>query len=310
MTRSKHAFTLVELLVVIGIIALLISILLPSLARAREAANSVACQSNLRQIGQALFMYDAENKKMPYGINEDAEWNWAETLSVYLGIPVEQVAPNAPGGRRISKVFRCNTALYNPDWGEYIQHYSANPRAMPPWGTVNKDGVTPKSDRWDNAPAHFAGDPVWNESPQALVPNHLRALSSIKDPASKVIVWDGGQSFIGFGGNTFPIAFHIEGWMWFHGHCFCDDTAFIKGWGFGTGWPNGGEGGNGYSNSLPDARRLNTDGDGSSRDMFTAAPMRFRHFGNTAAGMLFADGHVESRKIEDVQRTTYCLNYK
>jgi prepilin-type processing-associated H-X9-DG protein/prepilin-type N-terminal cleavage/methylation domain-containing protein len=63
-----RAFTLVELLVVIGIIAVLISVLLPALTRARERGQAIACQSNLRQIVIAAFNYAADNKgSLPYG---------------------------------------------------------------------------------------------------------------------------------------------------------------------------------------------------------------------------------------------------
>jgi len=80
-TNSRlGAFTLVELLVVIGIIATLIAILIPTLSRARDQAMSTKCKSNLRQIYMALTMYANDNK----GWIVEPNANWSPT---YTGSP-------------------------------------------------------------------------------------------------------------------------------------------------------------------------------------------------------------------------------
>lgn len=70
-TRDPKAFTLVELLVVVGIISVLVAILLPALNKARQAARSLQCLSNVKQIATLMIMYANENKGSIPGV----EWN-------------------------------------------------------------------------------------------------------------------------------------------------------------------------------------------------------------------------------------------
>lgn len=87
--RTRKGFTLVELLVVIAIVAILSSVLMPVFGRARAAARSTACVSNLRQIGQAFGMYaqDWEGHLpavMPYVAVAPAGQAWMPALQPYV----------------------------------------------------------------------------------------------------------------------------------------------------------------------------------------------------------------------------------
>jgi prepilin-type processing-associated H-X9-DG protein/prepilin-type N-terminal cleavage/methylation domain-containing protein len=263
--RTTRAFTLVELLVVIGIIA--------SLNKARQAAQSVKCQANLRSIGQGLVMYSQTyDDTLPpsefvHPTDNGQSTLWHLTLRGFLS----NTGPGNYGNQgRITIDFSCPSASIDSPNPVNRIHYGANARLMPRqvWRT---DG-TSFSYNASHVDRLTGGSTVAAWRPFKF--------SKIKQSTEKALVADATQRLASDAfrpGEADPHLGNLN-------TSFSNNNAYVSWTQFVVAVPS-----QNYMLTAPILRSTNRDGD--------LQRIRWRHGKQNAANVLFADGHVETKRV-------------
>jgi prepilin-type N-terminal cleavage/methylation domain-containing protein len=316
--RPLHGFTLVELLVVIGIIALLISVLLPSLNKARQAGHLVDCQVRLQQMGQALHVYVGQNKGLlpwggidhteawtdsvlPNASNNETFWWWMFTLS-------EVMNRNMMGSdglvNNLSPVFRDRDTIDHPAGQRFINHYTANPRLLY------------RADVPDDSPYLFT-----DGAQQPIQSKDLtqRKITSVRKPSDVFVIWDGPQALNWttasnsvYAHHTYGIAESIDGWGWNTVTGLCYDVPkpiniFNPSRPIA---PGGGQRSNIASATKLLQKRYNFDAPQAFGGQGWLSHFRFRHMDDSRLAALCLDGHVETRAVGTVMVRDVFTNYR
>jgi prepilin-type N-terminal cleavage/methylation domain-containing protein len=309
MAAKKKAFTLVELLVVIGIIALLIGILLPALNKARQQANLIDCEARLRQIGSVLQIYETENNGsiplgqidrtvVPGSDNQEPYWYWMFTLG---GILNPDMMGSDGAVHNLSKIFTdVDTApgdgvyVSSATTGYWTSHYACNPRLFYYPGMIS-----------------FYGPGGLPEDTFKTILIYNRKVTNVALPSNVFAVWDAPQ-IIDRGYNAYPVSQAIDGFGFYNNGLAYDAGPLYPAISPSLAvWPNSVSGTSGVGDGRAAQKQLNFD----VSDLTAPAPnipwnsLRFRHVNNTKLAALCLDGHVETRLVGEVTRNDIYTNH-